>query len=187
MTTDDQLVVALLAQREPRALELLYDRFGRLAYTLALRVVGDQGTAEDVVQEAFLSIWRGGASFTAGRASLRTWVCTIVRNRAVDQLRGRHAHRRTEVPLDGALALTAVADTWDDVAERLARDEMRRALAELSPDQQRTLELAYYGGYSQSEISRLMNVPLGTVKGRCRQALVKLRETLNSEGAQRTA
>lgn len=186
MTDDDQLV-ALLAQRDPRALELLYDRYGRLAYTLALRVVGDEGTAEDVVQEAFLSIWRGSASFAAGRGSLRTWVVTIVRNRAVDQLRGRHAHRRSEVPLDAALGLTSVADTWDGVAERLGRDEMRRALAELTPDQQRTLELAYYGGYSQTEISTLMKVPLGTVKGRCRQALVKLRDTLNGGGEERTA
>ncbi|HET9050244.1 MAG TPA: sigma-70 family RNA polymerase sigma factor [Candidatus Dormibacteraeota bacterium] len=157
---------------------MLFDQYGRLAYSLALRILGDPGAAEDVVQESFLSIWRRGASYRVERGSLRTWVCSIVHNRAIDGLRGRAGRVRQDLPIDAAPVHSVVADTWEAVAAELERQDIRRLLGNLPAEQRQTLELAYYGGYSQSEISTLLGVPLGTVKGRARMALRKLREAL---------
>lgn len=161
---------------------MLYDRYGRLAYTLALRVLGDAAAAEDVVQEAFLSVWRRATSYRPERGSLRTWLCSIVHHRAIDRLRGRSGRARLDLPLDRAPAEEGISDTWDAVAADLERGQIRRALAELPDEQRRTIELAYYAGYSQSEISSLMSVPLGTVKGRTRIALRRLRSSLERQG-----
>jgi RNA polymerase sigma-70 factor (ECF subfamily) len=161
---------------------MLYDRYGRLAYTLALRVLGDAGAAEDVVQEAFLSVWRRGSSYRPERGSVRTWLCSIVHHRAIDRLRGRSGRARLDLPLDRAPAGEALSDTWDAVAADLERGQIRHALAELPDEQRRTIELAYYAGYTQSEISALMSVPLGTVKGRTRMALRRLRSSLERQG-----
>jgi RNA polymerase sigma-70 factor (ECF subfamily) len=161
---------------------MLYDRYGRLAYTLALRVLGDAAAAEDVVQEAFLSIWRRASSYRAERGSLRTWVCSIVHHRAIDRLRGRAGRARLDLSLDRAPPEVALSDTWETVVADLERGQIHRALSELPDEQRRTIELAYYAGYSQSEISSLMSVPLGTVKGRTRMALRKLRSSLERQG-----
>jgi RNA polymerase sigma-70 factor (ECF subfamily) len=161
---------------------MLYDRYGRLAYTLALRVLGDAGAAEDVVQEAFLSVWRRASSYRPERGSLRTWICSIVQHRAIDRLRGRSGRARLDLPLDKAPPEVALSDTWETVAADLERGQIRRALAELPEEQRRTIELAYYAGYSQTEISSVMSVPLGTVKGRTRMALRKLRGSLERQG-----
>ncbi len=161
---------------------MLYDRYGRLAYTLALRVLGDTGAAEDVVQEAFLSIWRRAASYRQERGSLRTWVCSIVHHRAIDRLRGRSGRARLDLSLDKGPPEAALSDTWETVAADLERGHIRQALNELPDEQRKTIELAYYAGYSQSEISSLMSVPLGTVKGRTRMALRKLRSSLEHQG-----
>ena len=158
---------------------MLYDRYAGLAYTLAFRVLNDAGAAEDVVQEAFLSIWRRASTYRSERGSLRTWVCSIVHHRALDRLRGRAGRARRDLALEHApLEATAIADTWERVAEELERDAVRSALGGLSVEQRETIELAYFGGYSQTEISDLMKVPLGTVKGRTRLALRKLRGLL---------
>jgi RNA polymerase sigma-70 factor (ECF subfamily) len=177
----------LLARGEPEGVEMLYDRYSGLAYTLAFRVLNDAGAAEDVVQEAFLSIWRRASTYRSDRGSLRTWVCSIVHHRALDWLRGRAGRARQDVALEHApVAVTSVSDTWDRVATDLERDEVGRALTELSVEQRETIELAYFGGYSQVEISELMNVPLGTVKGRTRLALRKLRGMLDVQVAEGT-
>ena len=169
----------LLTRAEPEGIEMLYDRYSGLAYTLAYRVLNDAGAAEDVVQEAFLSIWRRASTYRSDRGSLRTWVCSIVHHRALDRLRGRSGRARQDVALEHApVEATSVSDTWDRVAEELQRDEVRAALGNLSMEQRETIELAYFGGYSQTEISDLMRVPLGTVKGRTRLALRKLRGVL---------
>jgi RNA polymerase sigma-70 factor (ECF subfamily) len=178
----DERVIDLIAQGSPEGIELLYDRYGRLAYTLALRVLGDAGAAEDVVQEAYLSIWRRAASYRPHRGSLRTWVCSIVQHRAIDRLRGRSGRARLDLSLDKAPPEAALSDTWEIVAADLERGHIRLALDELPDEQRRTIELAYYAGYSQSEISALMSVPLGTVKGRTRMALRKLRSSLECQG-----
>ncbi len=183
----DDRMLDLLAKGEPEGVEMLYDRYSGLAYTLAFRVLNDAGAAEDVVQEAFLSIWRRASTYRSDRGSLRTWVCSIVHHRALDWLRGRAGRARQDVALEHApVAVTSVSDTWDRVATDLERDEVGRALTELSVEQRETIELAYFGGYSQAEISELMNVPLGTVKGRTRLALRKLRGVLDIQVAEGT-
>lgn len=182
VTSTDEQVVSLLAEGNPQAIDMLYERYGRLAYSLAFRVLGDGAAAEDVVQDAFLSVWRRSSTFEASRGSLRTWLCAIVHHRALDRLRGRSGRARFDLTLDKATAETAVTDTWEIVADALERDEIRTALGGLPAEQRQTIELAYYGGYSQSEISDLMRVPLGTVKGRTRMALRKLRGALETHG-----
>jgi RNA polymerase sigma-70 factor (ECF subfamily) len=175
----------LLARAEPEGVEMLYDRYAGLAYTLAFRVLNDAGAAEDVVQEAFLSIWRRASTYRADRGSLRTWVCSIVHHRALDRLRGRSGRARKDVALEHApIDVTSVTDTWDLVAVELERNEIVKALGDLSVEQRETIELAYFGGYSQTEISELMKVPLGTVKGRTRLALRKLRSLLQFQPAE---
>jgi RNA polymerase sigma-70 factor (ECF subfamily) len=183
VTLPDDRVVELIAGAAPEGMELLYDRYGRLAYSLAYRVLGDAGAAEDVVQEAFLSMWRRVSSFDPARGTLRTWVCAIVHNRALDRLRGRSGRARQDLPIEAAPPRSGVGDTWAVVAAELERDDIRRALDGLPSEQRKTIELAYFGGYTQSEISGLMEVPLGTVKGRTRMALRKLRDALEAHGA----
>lgn len=161
---------------------MLYERYGGLAYAIALRVLSDGAAAEDVVQEAFLAVWRRGNTYEPGRGTLRTWLCSIVHHRALDRLRGTRGRARLDLPLEEAPLRDQVSDTWDDVAASLERDAIRRALDSLPPEQRQTIELAYYGGYSQSEISELTHTPLGTVKGRTRMALRKLRDALEGQG-----
>jgi RNA polymerase sigma-70 factor (ECF subfamily) len=145
---------------------------------VALRILSDRGAAEDVVQESFLAVWRRGSTFQPGRGSLRSWICTIVRNRAIDRLRGDRHRTRLDSPIEGESIEPTVSDPWAAVAVELSAEEVRKALAELPAEQRQTIELAYYGGFSQSEIATKMEVPLGTVKGRVRIALDKLRASL---------
>jgi RNA polymerase sigma-70 factor, ECF subfamily len=175
--TDDDIVRSISAH-SPEGIEALYDRYGGLAHTVALRILGDRGAAEDVVQEAFLSVWRRGSTYQQGRGSLRSWICTIVRNRAIDRLRGDRHRTRLDTSMEGQSIEPAITDPWAAVALELSGEEVRKALADLPPEQRQTIELAYYGGYSQSEIATAMEVPLGTVKGRVRIALDKLRASL---------
>ena len=174
-----------LALGEDRALGELYDRHSATAYSLARAIVRDPADAEEVVAEAFAQMWRTAASFDAGRGSVAAWVTTIVRTRALDLIR---AQRRRARVLDDA-ALTAddevitgapsSADTPDrDVERAEAAALVRRSLAELPAPQRRVLELAYFGGMSQSEIAELLKEPLGTVKTRMRAGLEKLRNAL---------
>jgi RNA polymerase sigma-70 factor (ECF subfamily) len=175
--TDDDIVRSISAH-SPEGIEALYDRYGGLAHTVALRILGDRGAAEDVVQEAFLSVWRRGSTYQQGRGSLRSWICTIVRNRAIDRLRGDRHRTRLDTSMEGQSIEPAISDPWAAVALELSGEEVRKALADLPAEQRQTIELAYYGGYSQSEIATAMEVPLGTVKGRVRIALDKLRTSL---------
>jgi RNA polymerase sigma-70 factor (ECF subfamily) len=184
VTASDDRVGDLLAQGSPEGVEMLYERYGRLAYTLAVRVLGDGAAAEDVVQEAFLAIWRRASTYRPDRGSLRSWVCAIVHHRAIDRLRGRSGRSRLDLSLDAAQSAASPADTWETVMADLERGQVRRALAELPEEQRRTIELAYYGGYSQTEISSAMSVPLGTVKGRTRMALRRLRSALECQGVE---
>jgi RNA polymerase sigma-70 factor (ECF subfamily) len=174
---DDATLLLQLQQREVRALEHLYDRHGRLAYGLAYRILNDAAAAEDVVQEAFLNIWRQAPSYDARRGTVRTWLLSIVHHRAIDFLRSR-ASRKADVQIDAVERTLAVPDVWQTVSANVERDDIRRAMAALPPEQQRTVELAYFVGYSQPEIATAMGVPLSTVKGRMRMAMQKLRTLL---------
>ncbi|HLB03526.1 MAG TPA: sigma-70 family RNA polymerase sigma factor [Gaiellaceae bacterium] len=171
----DEALVALVARSDETALAELYDRFGRVAYGLALRIVRDPTLAEDVVQEAFLSVWRSAGRFVAERGKASTWLLTLVHRRAVDLVR-REEPRRGE-PLEAAAAGAGKA-TDDEVWLRLRRAQVQEALQQL-PDQQReALELAYYGGFSQSELADRLGLPLGTIKSRMFTGLARLRELL---------
>ena len=171
----DEAVVALVARSEESALAELYDRFGRIAYGLALRILRDEALAEDAVQDAFLTVWRSAARYMPERGKASTWVLTLVHRRAVDLVR-REERRRTE-PIEGAPEPTSGAA--DEVAWlRLQRERVQEALRQL-PDQQReALELAYYGGFSQSELADRLGQPLGTIKSRMFAGLTRLRELL---------
>jgi RNA polymerase sigma factor (sigma-70 family) len=177
----DEALVALAARADDGALAELYDRFGHVAYGLALRIVRDPALAEDAVQEAFLTIWRSASRFVPERAKARTWILTLVHRRAVDVVR-REQPRRAE-PIE--LAPPASADVTEDEAWlRLQRARVQDALRRL-PDQQReALELAYYGGFTQSELAERLGEPLGTIKSRMFAGLARLRELLADAGTE---
>ena len=170
----------LVERKDPSAFELVYDRHGGPAYSLAYRIVGDRGTAEDVTQEAFLSLWRSGAKYDRARGSVRTWLLGVVRNRAIDALR-REATRAPTVELELERLPDQGPYTELTDAEALRREaarEVRGALRTLPADQLKVIELAYFGGLSHSEIATALGMPLGTVKGRMRLAMEKIRATL---------
>jgi RNA polymerase sigma factor (sigma-70 family) len=171
----DEALVALAARGESGALAELYDRYGRPAYGLALRVLRDAALAEDAVQEAFLALWRSADRFVPERAKASTWIMTLTHRRAVDLVR-REDRRRAE-PLEGAPVQSAEA-TDETAWLRLQRERVQAALRAL-PDQQReAIELAYYGGFTQSELAERLGQPLGTIKSRMFAGLARLRELL---------
>ena len=180
----DEELLAAVGRRDEAAVAALYDRYGRLAFSLAYRILGDQGAAEDVVQDAFLSVWRRAASFQPGRGSVRTWLLSIVHHRAIDRLRGTAGRARRDTALEEVDRVAALDDPWREVELTLQRDVLKKGLATLPEEQRRTIELAYFGGYTQTEIAGAMGVPIGTVKGRMRIGLQKLRALLGGVGVE---
>ena len=172
----DDGLIERLAAHDLSALGALYDRYGRVAYALALRVLADRDAAEDVVHDAFLAAWRGAGTFRRERGNARQWLLSIVHHRAVDLLRRRTALQVS--PLDEVVDLDGGDDTAEDAARNLERGSVRDALRRLPQAQRRAIELAYFGGYTHVELSELMGVPLGTVKGRMRIGLQKMRRAL---------
>ena len=159
----------------------LYDRHSRAAYSLAYRMMGERQAAEDLVQEVFLDVWRAAGSYRAERGSVRTWILSIVHNRGIDQLRSSASRRRTQEkiePTPHSQPSEAFTVTWRNVQ----RDQVRESLRVLPPEQLKVLELAYYSGYTHREIAELLSLPLGTVKGRMRLGLQKIREHFDSRG-----
>jgi RNA polymerase sigma-70 factor, ECF subfamily len=176
----DEERMPLLAEKDPEAFEVFYDRHGGAAYSLAYRIVGDRSAAEDVTQEAFLSIWRSGARFDRTRGSVRAWTLGIVRNRAIDALR-RQSGKAPKLDFDDEAMLEqrAAPDYTDQQAlQRESAREVRGALSELPDEQSKVIELAYFGGFSHSEIAEMLSMPLGTVKGRMRLGIEKIRTQL---------
>ena len=171
----DEAVVALTARSDETALAELYDRYGRAAYGLAYRVLRDPSLAEDAVQEAFLTVWRTAARFVPEKGKASTWILTLVHRRAVDVVRReqrRRADSLEQAPEPGGGA--ADEEAW----LRLQRERVQAALKQL-PDQQReALELAYYGGFTQSELAERLGQPIGTIKSRMFTGLTRLRELL---------
>jgi RNA polymerase sigma-70 factor, ECF subfamily len=175
----DEEVMQLVGEGDPRAFELLYDRHGGAAFSLAYRMVGDRVTAEDVAQEAFLSIWRSRMRYDQSRGSVRTWVLGIVHNRAIDALRRGALHDRRKEKLDVVEERHEARERTDvEAARREEARSVRSALDTLPTDQRRTIELAYFGGFSHSQIAELLDEPIGTIKGRMRLGLDKLRNQL---------
>jgi RNA polymerase sigma factor (sigma-70 family) len=178
----DEALVALVARSEEVALAELYDRFGRIAFGLARRILRDDALAEDAVQDGFLAAWRSAARFVPERAKASTWLLTLVHRRAVDLVR-REERRRAE-PLDDA-PVAPTASTDDVVWLRLERERVQGALRAL-PDQQReAIELAYYGGFTQSELAERLGLPIGTIKSRMFTGLGRLRELLSEPESER--
>jgi RNA polymerase sigma-70 factor (ECF subfamily) len=175
----DEAVLALVARSDETALAELYDRFGRVAYGLALRILRDPSLAEDAVQEAFLAVWRTADRFLAERAKASTWVLTIVHRRAVDVVR-REERRRADPIEDEPHPAGEATDEEASLRER--RRIVQEALAKLPPEQRQALELAYYGGLTQSELAERLGQPLGTIKSRMFAALARLRELLVDAG-----
>jgi RNA polymerase sigma-70 factor, ECF subfamily len=176
----DEELMPLIGAKDAEAFEVLYDRHGGVAYSLAYRIVGDRAAAEDVTQEAFISIWRSGARFDPTRGSVRSWMLSVVRNRAIDALRSK-AGKAPKLTLDDEAILEqrpAEELTEEEAMRHETASEVRGAIGRLPGEQSRVIELAYFGGFSQSEIARMLGVPLGTVKGRMRLGLEKIRGEL---------
>jgi RNA polymerase sigma-70 factor (ECF subfamily) len=175
----DEDLMQLVRRGDSAAFEVIYERHATAAFSLAYRVVGTRNAAEDVVQEAFLSLWRSGARYDRARGSVRTWVLGIVHNRAIDALRRSLPHDRRRASDEGIEERFEARERTD--AEAARNDEAREVQAALRtlPDEQcRVIELAYFGGFSHSEIADLLETPIGTVKGRMRLGLEKMRGQL---------
>jgi RNA polymerase sigma-70 factor (ECF subfamily) len=175
---DDDLM-ALVAQGDSVAFDVVYERHSTVAFSLAHRMCGRRQAAEDVVQDAFLSAWRRASSFDATRGSLRTWLLGIVHHRAVDALRrtGGDARRMVDRPVE-EVDVEAGVDVGAEVADREQAGVVRDALTGLPDEQSRVIELAYFGGFTHTEIADMLGLPVGTVKGRMRLGLSKLRSEL---------
>lgn len=176
----DEDLMPLIGDKDPEAFEVLYDRHGGAAYSLAYRIVGERAVAEDVTQEAFISIWRSGGRFDRTRGSVRSWALSVVRHRAIDALRSR-ASKAPKLGLDDDALLEqrpAEELTEEEAVRNETADEVKDALRTLPSEQASAIELAYFGGFSQAEISQMLELPLGTVKGRMRLGLQKIRSEL---------
>jgi len=177
--TDEELVRGV-ARIEPAPFEALYERHGAAAFGLARRMLGSPGLAEDAVQEAYISLWRAAARYDPARGSVRSWLLGMVRNRSIDMLRRLGVDERRRIAMVGFEDRVAAGEESDtDVIRREDATRVRSALATLPPDQRRVLELAFYGGFTHTEIAEHFDMPLGTVKGRARLGLEKLRSALN--------
>ena len=180
----DEEVMQLVGDGSPRAFELLYDRHGGAAFSLAYRMVGDRVTAEDISQEAFLSIWRSRMRYDPSRGSVRTWVLGIVHNRTIDALRRSAVQDRKREQFEGIEERHEARERTDvEAARREEARSVHSALETLPADQRRTIELAYFGGFSHSQIAELLDQPIGTIKGRMRLGLDKLRDQLSDLSA----
>jgi RNA polymerase sigma-70 factor, ECF subfamily len=175
----DEELMELVDGGEVRAFEVIFDRHASAGYSLAYRMCGRRALAEDIVQEAFLSLWRSGTSYDRARGSVRSWVLSAVHNRAIDALRRTGAKTGRDVSDEGIAERLRAPEATDVEVER--RDEARRvrgALDELPPDQRQVIELAYFGGLTHSQIAEMLDLPPGTVKGRMRLGLTKMRSAL---------
>src|ERR687891_1326865 len=176
----DEDVMQLVRRGDARAFEVIYERHSSAAFSLAYRMMGTRAGAEDVTQDAFLSLWRSGARYDRARGSVRTWVLGIVHNRAIDALRRSMVHDRRRASDEGIEERLEAKERTDvEAARRDEAREVRSALRTLPPEQSRVIELAYFGGVSHREIATMLDTPIGTVKGRMRLGLRKMRGELN--------
>jgi RNA polymerase sigma-70 factor, ECF subfamily len=179
----DEDLMQLVRRGKASAFEVVYERHASAAFSLAYRIVGTRNGAEDVSQEAFLSIWRSGARYDRGRGSVRTWVLGIVHHRAIDHLRRATVHDKRRASDEGMEERFEAPERTDsEVARRDEARTVRKAMEELPAEQSQVIELAYFGGFTHTEIADMLETPVGTVKGRMRLGLKKLRDRLG-EGA----
>jgi RNA polymerase sigma-70 factor (ECF subfamily) len=175
----DEDLMQLVRRGEARAFELIYERHSGAAFSLAYRMMGTRAGAEDVTQDAFLSLWRSGARYDRARGSVRTWVLGIVHNRAIDALRRATVHDRRRAGDEGIEERFEARERTDvEAARREESGTVRTALGSLPADQCQVIELAYFGGFTHTEIADMLDAPVGTIKGRMRLGLKKMRAQL---------
>ncbi|MDE0823317.1 MAG: sigma-70 family RNA polymerase sigma factor [Dehalococcoidia bacterium] len=178
----DELLLQLLYAGNEEALGALYDRYGKVAYSLAYRMLGDVHAVEDAVQESFINIWRRAGSFSNSRGSARTWIMAVVHHRSIDIGRKRRGITPRELPLELERMPEAPNDTWAEFVNTLDGDSIRECLDQVPKEQREAIQLAYFDGYTQREISKSTGIPLGTVKGRISIGMAKLRSLLEELG-----
>ena len=171
----DEDLVYLVHDSESQAFAALYNRHSQAAYYVAYRMMGERQAAEDLVQDAFIKVWRGAGGYRSERGSVRTWILSIVHNRGVDLLRSTATRCRTQDKIETLAAHSEPSDAFAESWRNTRRDQVREALETLPPEQLKILKLAYFWGYTHVEIAGLLNLPLGTVKGRLRLGLRKMR------------
>jgi RNA polymerase sigma-70 factor (ECF subfamily) len=183
-TLADEELMELVARNDSEAFEVVLERHADAAFSLAYRICGRRTVAEDVAQEAFLSLWRSGTRYDRTRGSVRTWALGIVHNRAVDALRRSSVHDRRRASDEGIEETLEAPERTDlQAIEHAASKQVREALAELPDEQRRVIELAYFGGFTHVEIASMLDTPVGTIKGRMRLGLQKLRTQLKGREA----
>ena len=179
----DEDLISLVEASDAEAFATLYDRHSRAAFSLAYRMMGDPQAAEDLAQDAFLKVWRSAGSYRAERGSVRTWILSIAHNRGIDQLRSHASRRRTQDRIEASAPRSQPSEAFAETWRNSQRDQVREALNTLPSEQLKILELAYFSGYTHVEISEVLSLPLGTVKGRMRLGLKKIRTYFESRGA----
>jgi RNA polymerase sigma-70 factor (ECF subfamily) len=177
----DEELISLVEQSDAEAFAMLYDRHSRPAYSLAYRMMGEKQAAEDLLQDALLKVWRAAASYRPERGSVRTWILSIVHNRGIDQLRSLASRRRTQERVEASAPRVQPSEAFTQAWRNTQREQVREALGTLPAEQLKILELAYFSGYTHVEISELLGVPLGTVKGRMRLGLKKVKDYFDSQ------
>jgi RNA polymerase sigma-70 factor (ECF subfamily) len=183
-TFADEELMQLVQSGDPRAFEAVYDRHGGPAFSLAYRMVGNRGIAEDITQEVFLSIWRSRSRYRPERGSVRTWVLGIVHHRTIDALRRNLVHERRRASAEGIEEREEAEERTEvEVVRREEAATVRSALDSLPGEQCRVIELAYFGGFTHTQIATMLEMPVGTVKGRMRLGLEKMRTALSGEAA----
>jgi RNA polymerase sigma-70 factor (ECF subfamily) len=178
----DEDLISLVGDGDAQAFALLYDRHSRVAFSLAHRMLGERQAAEDLAQEAFIKIWRGAPNYRAGRGGVRTWILSVVRNQGIDQLRANATRRRTLEKVEASTPRFQPSEAFVETWRNSQRDQVREALNTLPAEQWKILELAYFSGYTHVEIADLQGLPLGTVKGRMRRSLKRLRDHCEARG-----
>jgi RNA polymerase sigma-70 factor, ECF subfamily len=179
----DEDLISLVEAADAEAFATLYDRHSRAAFSLAYRMMGERQASEDLMQDAFLKVWRSASSYRAERGSVRTWILSIVHNRGIDQIRSQASRRRTQDKIEASASRSQPSEAFAETWRNSQRDQVREALNTLPPEQLKILELAYFSGYTHVEISDLLRLPLGTVKGRMRLGLKKIRDYFESRDA----
>jgi RNA polymerase sigma-70 factor (ECF subfamily) len=177
----DEELIALVVEGDAGAFAVLYDRHARAAYSLAYRMMGEKQAAEDLVQDALLKVWRGAGSYRTERGSVRTWILSIVHNRGIDQLRSLASRRSTQDKVEASAPASQPSEAFAEAWRNTRREQVRKALGTLPPEQLKILELAYFSGYTHAEIAGLLGLPLGTVKGRMRLGLKKIKGYFDSQ------
>ena len=172
----DEDLISLAGDGDAQAFAVLYDRHSRAAYSLAYRMMNGRQAAEDLAQDAFLKVWRAATSYRADRGCVRAWILSIVHNRGIDQLRSHASRRRTQDKVEASAARSQPSEAFAETWCNSQREQVREALNTLPQEQLKILELAYFSGYTHVEIAELLDLPLGTVKGRMRLGLRKLKK-----------